>query len=279
MLQQVLLNLGINAAEAMPHGGVLTLCAARIESGEEQVGEVPPQYPGPHVLVEVADTGMGMAPEVAARAFEPFFTTKNRQGQRGTGLGLAIVWQNIQNHGGTIRVESEPGRGTTFRICLPLEATAEEEIRPPELKALSRGCGTVLVVDDEDTIRTIATQMLRRVGYSVLTATNGEEALQVFQEVGRTIDAVLLDISMPVMGGEECMARLLDLFPDIRVILASGHDLSAEAPVLMARGARGVIQKPYRLADLAQRVYDVIIDSGETPSCRTPASARSMGGG
>lgn len=267
MLQQVLLNLGINAAEAMPNGGVLTLRAFRAVGGHGDTAKEP------QVVLEIRDTGTGMEPEVAARAFEPFFTTKNRQEQRGTGLGLAIVRQNVHSHGGVIAVESEPGQGTTFRVSFPLEANVGEASHSPELTTFSRGSGTVLVVDDEDTIRTVAAQMLRRVGYTVRTATNGEEALRICLETGETIDAALLDLSMPVMGGEECMAKILERFPDIRVVLASGYDLSGEAPALMARGARGVIQKPFRLADLTQRISEAIAApalSAESDTSRRP---------
>ena len=189
------------------------------------------------------------------RIFEPFFTTKD-VGQ-GTGLGLATVYAIIKNHGGIIRVDSQPGQGTTFHIFLPVSAKAAvaESTRDD---AILRGSGTVLLVDDEDGIRMVAGRILQQLGYQVLPAESGLRALEIYRREGDRIDLVILDMLMPGKGGAETFQELIGIDPGVRVLLSSGYSLDGEAQRVMAAGARGFIQKPYRLAGLSHKVAEIL---------------------
>jgi two-component system cell cycle sensor histidine kinase/response regulator CckA len=189
------------------------------------------------------------------RIFEPFFTTKD-VGQ-GTGLGLATVYAIIKNHRGIIRVDSHPGQGTTFHIFLPVSAkTAVAELTRED--AILRGSGTILLVDDEDGIRMVAGRILQQLGYQVLPAESGLRALEIYRQEGDRIDLVILDMLMPGKGGAETFQELMGIDPGVRVLLSSGYSLDGEAQHTMAAGARGFIQKPYRLAVLSHKVAEII---------------------
>ena len=260
-LQQMLLNLCLNARDAMPAGGTLTL-SARNQVLEEF--HATPQYqaePGPYVVLEVSDTGAGMTPEVMAKAFDPFFTTKER-GQ-GTGLGLATVLAILQRHRGFARVRSEPGAGSTFSLHLPAQrqAAPPAPVAPPAAarRGPPRGQGEViLVVEDEDTLRTLAQRMLELFGYRVLTAANGAEAIDLFTEHRSEVAAVFTDMMMPVMDGDAAIRALLALAPSTRIIATSGLDAESMETKALTAGARCFLPKPYTAEPLLRTLREVL---------------------
>lgn len=261
MLHQVLLNLCVNAAEAMRDNGVLTIHAEKMLVDSEFALAHPSIKEGAYIRLEVQDTGEGMDQETRERIFEPFFTTKTLGTRKGTGLGLAVVWQNIAAHNGLINVDSEPGRGTTFKIYLPLTRKDRENIPQRASEGeIPTGSECLLVVDDEKLVRELTGTMLQSLGYTVYSAPDGETAIKTYLEIQDKIGAVLLDISMPRMDGEECLTRLLKIDPDVRVLFSSGHDMAAKLTNLKALGAKGVIQKPYRIRDMARQIRALLDD-------------------
>jgi signal transduction histidine kinase len=244
-LNRVLLNLGTNAQDAMPDGrGLLEVITRNVTP--EEVGLDAGPNPGGYVELTVTDDGRGMSPETRDRIFDPFFTRKE-VGQ-GTGLGLSIVYGIIQGHGGQISCTSAPGDGTTFRILLPVlsgGAPATTAAAAPRTPAPSEGTGRILVVDDEEFLVHLMRTILEKPGYDVLTASNGEEALDVFRQQGGEIDLVVLDISMPGMGGHECFRRLLEIRDDVKVLVSSGYALDGKVQDTLDLGAAGFLAKPY----------------------------------
>jgi len=206
----------------------------------------------------VTDTGEGMSEEVMARAFDPFFTTRP-QGE-GTGLGLSMVYGAVKNHGGAVTLDSEPGRGTEVTVWLP--ALEPVHGSPPPVRtssqALTKGEGTVLLVDDEETVRAVTAQLLQRLGYQVIRAQHGGEALEIYRERAAEIDLVLLDMSMPVMDGPETFENLRTINAEVRVVLYSGYSADAAAARLISDGARGFVQKPYAPGELADALSKAI---------------------
>jgi PAS domain S-box-containing protein len=257
-VEQVLLNLGGNAADAMPRGGRLLLRTRNAVIGTGAPGADRDIRPGRYVLLSVADTGTGMDPETAKHVFEPFFTTKEIG--KGTGLGLASVFGIVKGHGGEISCESEPDKGTTFSVFWP--AMESDSVAPrvesPSKCSPERGEECVLVVDDEETIRELTAEMLVLQGYTVLLADSGEQALAVYAKESASIDLVILDLNMPGMGGLRCLRELRKRNPDVRVLVASGYSVQAEAREVMRAGAAGFIGKPYRHAELLERIRDVL---------------------
>jgi PAS domain S-box-containing protein len=253
-IEQVLLNLGSNAADAMPDGGRLILETGNVILDEAFCQRHLGAKPGPHVLLTVSDTGQGMDPETVEHVFEPFFTTKDIG--KGTGLGLASVFGIVKNHGGYILCYSEAGHGTAFKVYFPAcENTPEHPHVEKDLVVVPVRGGeeTILVVDDEQDIRDFASQVLQNHGYRVVTASSGEQALEVFAG-GAKVDLVILDLGMPGMGGRKCLGELLSLKPSARVIIASGYSINGQAKESMQAGAVGFIGKPYRNSDLLKAV-------------------------
>ncbi len=250
-LEAALLNLAINARDAMPEGGTLTISTRALEPDGRARKSTPPA-PGPHLRISVTDTGTGMSEATLKRLFEPFFTTKAPG--KGTGMGLASVYGAVQIHKGTIAVDSQLGRGTTFEIDLPLAQTAVDEPRnePRALADLARL--RVLVVDDEPDVRELLRQMLARAGCQVRTSQDGAEALALFAREGRDIDVVILDLMMPRMSGRDVFAALRRLDPGVKVLVASGYSLDGEAQALLDDGAIGFLQKPFELGTLLAKL-------------------------
>lgn len=249
-LTQVLMNLAINARDAMPNGGRLeikTSTRALTASSADPLG----LEPGTYVALEVADNGMGMPPEVLARAFEPYFTTKPTG--KGTGLGLAIVLRVVRDLRGSLSVASEPGKGTKF--CLLFPATTETPVRPsvppPPIGAGKR----ILVLEDDDAVRTMIRRILSATGYNVLEARNGGEALLICERDGTDIDLLLSDIVMPHVSGPEIAARLQRLKPAMKVVFMSGYPDSANPAELEASGA-AFLQKPFSRAELIAKLSE-----------------------
>jgi PAS domain S-box-containing protein len=257
-MEQVLFNLATNAKDAMPEGGRLTFRAENVRLNGAVQDDVLGLETGPYVLLTVTDTGVGMTREIRERVFEPFFTTKD-EGE-GTGLGLPSVYGIVQTHGGHIRCESSPGRGTSFIIHLPAlpdQAETGDEA-PVNPITTSRGQETILLVDDDESIIEVAAEILESRGYKIMRAQSGEEALEVFRERGADIDLVILDLGMPGMGGRQCLTHLLALDANVKVIISSGYQ--AESPTMggLPEGARGFIGKPYHLGDMLSQVRTVL---------------------
>jgi CheY-like chemotaxis protein len=249
-LEQVLLNLFVNAADAMPNGGQLLL-----ETRNATHHDIPAKgytvNPGGYVRLSVRDTGVGMDRETMVRIFDPFFTTK-RMG-RGTGLGLASAYGIVKGHGGYIDVESEKGAGSVFYVYLP----ATDQPAAPEAKAgrqVEPGAGTVLLVDDELSVLEVTARMMERLGYTVVMAASGHEALTLYRGDPGRFRLVILDMIMPETGGGEVFDELQRINPEVRVLLASGYSMQGQARTIMNRGCTGFIQKPFTMDDLSLKL-------------------------
>ncbi|NPU84705.1 MAG: PAS domain S-box protein [Syntrophaceae bacterium] len=256
-LEQVFLNLFVNAWQAMPGGGDLHVETANVMLDEDDA-RADLADAGPYVKVSITDTGVGMDDRTRLRIFDPFFTTKEMG--RGTGLGLASVYGIVKGHGGFIRVSSAPGRGTTFVIYLPASGKALAVEPFTWDGGMSRGHETILVVDDEDMIREVTKEMLEGLGYRVLTAGDGGEAVSLFRSERKGVDVVILDMIMPGIGGGEVYDALRALDPGVRVILSSGYSLDGQARAIMERGIRDFLQKPFRIEDLSRKIRSVLAE-------------------
>jgi PAS domain S-box-containing protein len=257
-LEQVLLNLVVNARDAMPHGGRMTVTTTNAAVSEGYPGQNADLAPGEYVMVAVRDTGVGMTEEIKARLFEPFFTTK--EVGKGTGLGLATCYGIIKQSGGGISIESESGKGTTFRIYL-LRVDQKPKMRsePDEMGYLPQGTETVLVVEDNPSVRDVIACTLRELGYTVLDAPTGEEGLHAAREEGRrTIDLLLTDVVLPQMGGIELTENVRTDHPNIKVILVSGYQGKALAHQDSLGSGVAFLQKPFSPATLATRVREML---------------------
>ena len=261
-IEQVLVNLSVNARDAMPNGGKLTIATVNVDLDSGSTSESLELVSGPYVMISVYDTGAGIDEEVKSHMFEPFFTTKGVG--EGTGLGLATCYGIVKQSGGEIRVQSAVGQGTTFEIYLPRveeAAPASAEGRPP--MGMPRGMETVLLVEDEPAVRSLASLALRRQGYTVLEAADGQEALLVAQERGgNAIDLLLTDVVMPRMGGREVADRLHPLMPQMKVLLTSGFPDQTPAPDEEWDPGTAFMPKPFTPMVLAQKVREVL----DTPS-------------
>lgn len=251
-IEQALLNLAVNARDAMPDGGRLTIITRNVFLDTEYCQKQIDVEPGKYVVIEVADTGFGMDKDVLDHIFEPFYTTK-RPGE-GTGLGLAMVYGIVKGHGGHIACYSEPGLGTTFRIYLPSitpEATPETDETDMEIFF---GSGTILLVDDDPLIGDFGVRVLERGGYTVMTASNGKEALDIYSKSGKEIDLVVLDLIMPLMAGKECLLELLRINPGVKALIASGFSVDVQTRQTIEESAKGFVQKPFEMYQLLAAV-------------------------
>jgi signal transduction histidine kinase len=251
-LQQVLLNLGVNARDAMPEGGELVIETCAAELDEEYCRDHVGASPGRYLMISVTDTGSGIPKEIVDRIFEPYFTTK-REGE-GTGMGLAMVYGIVKNHGGSVRVYSEAGRGTTFKVYLPVAAAPEPVVREARHETPIRGEGRILVVEDEDVIQAMATRMLESLGYDVVAASDGQEAVEYYEQHGGETDLVIIDMIMPRMNGRDCFRRLREMNPLVRAILSTGYGLDSAVRELLGDGMIGYVQKPYVIGQLSEAV-------------------------
>jgi CheY-like chemotaxis protein len=256
-LHQVLLNLCVNARDAMPDGGRLTISARNVDSDPEGSFEPTASQDGPFVLLQVEDNGVGISADILDKIFDPFFTTKELG--KGTGLGLPTSLAIIKSHGGFIRVYSEPGKGTTFRVYLPAEshkAVVEEEAR---LVKLPRGNGeTILVVDDEVSVREICRQVLEAFGYKVLLANDGAEALSIFASQREVIDLVLTDMMMPLMDGPALIQLVKKLKPDVPIVAASGLNSGHDALKLTSHWVTRFLAKPFSAETLLTTLSEAL---------------------
>jgi len=257
LLQNALLNLGVNARDAMPEGGTLTYATSTV-----MLDSVICQYhqvdlsPGLYLQISVSDTGVGIPKAIIKRIYEPFFTTKETG--KGTGLGLAAVYGSVKDHNGAISVFSEPGQGTVFNVFLPLNRTGHEAVEPQETAI--HGHGVILLVDDEEVVRTIGHDLLEELGYTVLLAEDGEQALGLYDRNRGKISLVLLDMIMPKLGGKETCRKLLEIDPDVRVLFCSGFHREGAVAELVRNGAKGFIKKPFTTLDLSRAVAKALAE-------------------
>jgi len=253
-IKQVLLNLYINAWQAMPGGGDLYIQTENVILDEDYIKPYKVE-PGKYVKISVADTGMGMDEATQQRIFDPFYTTKEIG--MGTGLGLASAYGIIKNHGGFINVYSEKGEGTTFDIYLP--ASEKEVLKDKKLiEELLKGDETVLLVDDEDMIIDVGERLLGKLGYNVLIARSGKDAIKIYKAKKDYIDMVILDIIMQDMNGGDIYDKLKEINPVIKVLLSSGYSINGQATEILERGCDGFIQKPFNVRDLSQKIREIL---------------------
>ena len=253
-MEQVLMNLYVNAWQAMPGGGDLVIESRNVQCDGTDAADLT-LPPGRYILISLADTGTGMDENTMRRIFDPFFTTKEMG--KGTGLGLAAVYGIVKGHGGTIRVESEPGQGATFSIYLPAsgKAVLTEVVTPRETV---KGKEIILLVDDEPVNLDVTKDMLESIDYHVYLATSGQEALAVFTEKREEIDLVILDMIMPGLSGGETFDRLRKIDPAVRVLLSTGYSLTGQAQEILDRGCNGFIQKPFHLQVFSEKVREML---------------------
>jgi nitrogen-specific signal transduction histidine kinase/ActR/RegA family two-component response regulator len=252
-LEQAILNLCINARDAMPEGGVLALESSRVTLGEGDSSRPSHCLPGNYARITVRDTGVGIAPHVLGRIFDPFFTTK--EPGKGSGLGLAMVYGMASGAGGFVQVESEVGLGSAFSIHLPLKGPGVERTVAARSSVLEAGTGTVLVVDDEPMVLAFIEAALKKLGYKVLTVVDGQQACDVYSSHSNQIDMVLLDMVMPGTTGLEICRRLRGINPKVKVILSSGYSSGDVAREARMAGAMGFIGKPYSLEELSSALH------------------------
>jgi CheY-like chemotaxis protein len=257
-MEQVLMNLGANAVDAMPEGGRLAFTTANLTLDAPDAHRHHQLPAGQYVLLTVSDTGQGIDGRVQEHIFDPFFTTK--EVGKGTGLGLAMVYGSVKEHGGHVFCDSQPGQGATFRVYLPASPGLEPLAtgRADDQAAPLGGGENLLLVDDEGMLRTLGERILGAAGYRVQVAASGEEALAVLERPDGPVDLVVLDLGMPGMGGLKCLERILALNPQARVIIASGY--AADGPVKQALqgGAAGFVAKPYGRVDLLGTVRRIL---------------------
>jgi PAS domain S-box-containing protein len=258
-IEQVLMNLCLNARDAMPAGGCLTIKTRNADFDDNACRRTPGLSPGRHAELVVTDNGTGMDAKTREHIFEPFFTTK--EPGKGTGLGLATVFGIIRQHGGFVSVDSAPGHGTTFRIYLPGVNSAVEVARPrskPDETPFRGGNETLLVADDHEGIREMVRSALEGCGYRVLFAANGEEAIRIFEEKAREISLVVLDVVMPRIGGLEAAKRMRHIRPELPVIFTTGYSSDHEALTKVIETGGAVVEKPFDPKKLARRVRELL---------------------
>jgi PAS domain S-box-containing protein len=256
-IEQVVMNLAVNARDAMPDGGRLTIETAEVTLDEAYCRTHVGTRAGDYVTLVVSDTGQGMDRATLEHIFEPFYTTKGVG--EGTGLGLAMVYGIVRGHNGFITCYSEPGQGSTFTMYLPVVEREAEQKAPVRTGTPVRGGSeTILLVDDEDTLRDLGEQLLTRFGYNVLTASDGETALEIYRRKMNEIDLVVLDLIMPGMGGVRCLDKLLEENPGVKIVVASGYSVDDPTREAIDAGARGFVSKPYDIAEMHSILREVL---------------------
>jgi PAS domain S-box-containing protein len=256
-LSQIIMNLVVNARDAMPNGGKLTIETSNVFLDSDYAQRHLGVLPGAYVMLSVSDTGIGMTAEQQEQIFEPFYTTK--EVGKGTGLGLATVYGIVKQSGGNINVYSEVGHGTTFKIYLPRVVERDETFEVQDsFSKLVLGVETILLVEDEDLVRSLSRQVLEACGYSVIEAVDGVEALEVFEKMGRRIDLLITDVVMPRMGGPELAEHLLALAPELPILFASGYTDDAIVRHGVLKTNVNFIQKPFTIDDVTRKVRDLL---------------------
>jgi PAS domain S-box-containing protein len=259
-IERVLMNLVLNARDAMPNGGKLIIETSNVEIDDEYASSHADTVPGPYVMIAVTDSGAGMTREVKEKLFEPFFTTKEKG--KGTGLGLSSVYGIVKQSGGFVWVYSEPGRGTTFKVYLPKAEEARRSLASPPRPVRRVGAETILLVEDDEEVRMVATRILRNNGYRVLEASNGAEALKVCEAEAMPVDLIVTDIVMPEMGGSELAERIRETRPDARILFTSGYTEDAVVRQSFLQDGEAFIEKPFTPALLTQKAREVLNSPG-----------------
>lgn len=257
-LQQVALNLAVNARDAMPEGGELTLGTDKVEIDEKYCETHPDAIAGSYVCLSVSDTGVGIASEAQDRIFEPFFTTKGEG--KGTGMGLAMAYGTVHNHGGFIEFETKKNVGTSFRLYLPHHQEADNLHDAQSKGDIVEGCGRILLVDDEPVVRQLGGELLRKLGYEVVEAVDGRRAVDAYIDSAAKFDLVIIDMIMPGMGGRECFHALKAIDAQINAVLSSGYAQDHAVQEILNEGMRGFVQKPYRITELSQIIASAMQD-------------------
>jgi len=255
-IQQALMNLFVNARDAMPSGGELLIESALQNFSAEDARTHIEAKVGPYAMISVSDTGLGIDRATQQKIFEPFFTTK--ESGKGTGLGLTLVYGVVKNHGGFVKVYSEVGKGSTFRLYLPVGTEGQAKIETEAATGDLRGTGLILVVDDEADIRKFFKRCLTKFGYQVLLAQNGEEAVALYQSQRVKIDLVILDMVMPVLGGAETFLKLKDINPEVKVLLSTGYSPNGNVQEILDLGVLDFIQKPYHVNKLLSKIKKLL---------------------
>jgi CheY-like chemotaxis protein len=255
-IDQIMMNLAINARDAMPDGGKLTMKTQNITLDEEYCSIDPVAKPGRYVLIEVSDTGTGIDKETLGHIFEPFFTTK--ESGKGTGLGLAVVYGIVEQHGGRIICDSKQSVGTTFRIYFPAIQEIPEE-QYSEKKESPKGKGeTLLLVDDETSVLEIDSSFLNKANFKVIAASNAKDALELYEKHRDEIRLVLLDLIMPETGGKQCLEALRNMDPNVKVLIATGYTKRGMTQELKDAGAIDFILKPFDSPQLLEKIRKII---------------------
>jgi len=264
-MHQILLNLCVNAIEAMESEGMLSVKVVRVTVGEEPEEDLVGIPAGEFVELSVSDTGPGIPDDVRERMFDPFYTTKSFGPQKGTGLGLATVWDCVRDLDGAIRVHTSPSGGSVFRVFLPF---VESTTIPPKLESQSeiRGTETILLIDDEPDVRFSTAGLLRRLGYTVHCGASGLEAIALLEQFGDAIDILIMDVSMPSMDGKEALLRIRESGATLPVLMATGHSAVSELEKVTALGADGVVQKPFSIKSLAGQIRTILQSVGPKPN-------------
>jgi two-component system cell cycle sensor histidine kinase/response regulator CckA len=262
-IEQVLMNLFLNARDAMPNGGNLVIETRNVEISQEDGFCLPNSKPGPHVLLSVSDTGIGMDAATRERIFEPFFTTKKIG--KGTGMGLATVYGIVKQHNGFIVVESELGKGTTFRVYFPTSDGVADPHVSPVKEAIGAGTETILLADDNEALREIARRSLSKQGYQVILAADGQEAVRLFQASAKEIELVILDVGMPILSGSQAYTQMCAVKPNLPAIFTTGY--TSESSVLFPKVNAGThfLRKPYALEALSSTVRSALTRKRSAP--------------
>ncbi len=253
-IEQTIMNLLINAVESMPNGGLLTITTDVAYLDASFCENHPNVSPGVFFKLAITDTGYGMTDDVQKHIFEPFFTTKKDGHVKGTGLGLATVYGIIRNHNGVIEAASQVSKGSTFTVYFPESKEKRQKPAEEPKQEIKIGCGTILVVDDEDLVRNMVQEMIARFGYRVETAANGVEAIKIYKDRFREFDCVIIDMVMPDMGGKETFIEMKKINPDIKALLATGFAQDGRAQEIIDLGVQSFLQKPFNLVELSQKI-------------------------
>jgi PAS domain S-box-containing protein len=264
-MDQLIMNLCVNAKDAMTDGGRIEIETRNTIVDKEYCRLNPDAKPGSHVLIEISDTGAGMSKETMDRIFDPFFTTKGWDFKKGTGLGLSVAKGIVEQHDGWITCESEPGKGTTFRIYFPAIEASPVDKKPESPAETTPGAEKILLVDDEEYVRDLGKRILERAGYEVITASNGREALDIYVREQSNVGVVVLDLMMPQMSGERCLEELLRINPRLKVVVSTGHALDSTQSLRLTALASGFVNKPYEMRQMVQ-VVKMVLESGGTAS-------------
>ena len=254
-LEQIVMNLSVNARDAMPNGGEILIVSEQAHVDKVFCEQHPEARPGDYIKIIISDQGEGIDQEILPRIYEPFFTTK--EFGKGTGLGLSMVYGIVKSHKGFIIVASSPNKGTIFSVYLPVaNLLVNEEVQPADSNQMLRA--NILIIDDEELVASMLAEHLQNLGCHTSHASNGEEALEILQQNKDEIDVAILDLNMPVMDGKAAYEKMIEIKPDLKVLVASGYTLDSNVEALLQKGAHGFIQKPYSLENIASKIKQIM---------------------